>query len=898
MSAPPAHHRGHALLIMLAILVMGSVVSLVGQLDGVYGRQQQLQRTDAALAQAKEALLAYALTYRDDHDHADEMFGYLPCPDSSGKGGVFAPGDGTAAGSCGSAGASVVGLLPYVTLRLPDLRDASGNCLWYAVSGSFKNSPKAVTPMNWDAQAQLAVRDADGTVLAVPDDAQGGAAAVIFAPGLALGAQARGVIDQRCRADPAQATAYLESVAPDFVRGDRRDAAGNVTHNDRLTWLTPRDIFSRLVARADFRNPLAGMPPGQLNRLIDAQRKALDGRLWASLAAFTAAAAGTPAANAQPRNEADYEQFAAKRVGDLPELAPLQYAGKVFDGDHANWQDQFRYVVCDDIKPALGCLTLGAQNCRGALFFAGQSASGGPRPSSVKPTAPPPSRSVWLAHYFEAGAALDLLRGPATAFTGPGEYADAARSADVGVCLSPGAYLTSAQHLAATVPIVSSPAEPAAAIDLAAAALVLGNRSATLAGSGCLWFPLALPFSSSLRAYFKMRIADLGEGYVFAIVDGANNAAALHHGTLCGGATGAHLGYAAAGIARPKFGLEFDTRAQQTNDCSGGNRNDPRPDHMAFVYWGEADVATDDNCHGAGTAGSGAQPQNPRTLGTAAGIKTVQASDPHLPYDGSFPLDSDIHVRLEVDKHFDDRRVRAAQWVPASGTVSIATVAAHGLIGGQRVTLAGINPPAYDGTVGIAVDDATHFSYALATDPGTYVAGGRIAAPTDGIVGTAVWDGGRVTVTTAAAHGLVNGQPVSLAGATPAGYNGTYPASIDSATGFSFALASDPGVYAGGGRLTPALMLSLRAYVASQLPVTSGSYVSTCTAAQLRDLAVNLSDLCTQTPTLVHGDVAIDVDAVSGQALANVHAGFTSAQSSGAAGVQSVAIYNFLLKSQ
>lgn len=898
MSAPPARHRGHALLIMLAILVMGSVVSLVGQLDGVYAREQQLQRTDAALALAKEALLAYALTYRDDDEHADEMFGYLPCPDTSGKGGVFTPGDGTATGSCGSAGATVVGLLPYVTLRLPDLRDASGNCLWYAVSGSFKNSPKAATPMNWDAQAQLSVHAADGTVLVTPDDAQGGAAAVIFAPGLALGTQTRGVIDQRCRADPAEAAAYLESAAPDFVRGDRQDAVGNATNNDRLTWLTPRDIFSRLVARADFRNRLAGIPPGQLNRLIDAQRKALDGRLWAALATFTAATAGTPATNAQPKNAADYEQFAGKRVGDLPDLTPLRYAGKVFDNDHANWQDQFSYVVCDDIKPITGCLTLGAQSCRGALFFAGQSISGGPRPSNQKPTAPPPSRSTWLANYFEAGAALDLLRGPATSFAGPGEYADAIRSADVGVCLSPGAYVTSAQHLAATVPIVSSPAEPAAAIDLAAAALLLGNPAATQAGSGCLWFPLAVPFTSSLRAYFKMRIADLGEGYVFALVDGANNATALHNGTLCGGSTGAHLGYASAAIARPKFGLEFDTRAQQTNTCSGGNRNDPRPDHMAFVYWGEADVATDDNCHGAGTPGSGAQPLNPRTLGTGAAIKTVQASDPRLPGDGTFPLDTDIHVRLEVDKRFDDRLVRAAKWVPASATVSIATLTAHGFIDGQRVTLGGINPPAYDGTVSIAVDDATHFSYALAADPGSYVAGGHISAPTDGIVSTMVWGAGRVTVTTVAAHGLVNGQPVSLAGATPVGYNGTYPVSIDNATAFSFALATDPGVHVAGGSLTPAIMLGLRAYVASQLPPVGGSYTEPCSAAQLRDLAVNLSDLCTQTPTLSHNDVAIDVDAISGQALDHVYAGFTGAQSSGAAGVQSVAIYNFLLKSQ
>jgi len=898
VSTPAQRHRGHALLVMLAVLVAGSLYSVVSQLDAVQARLGHAQTTAASLALAKEALLAYALTYRDVPKHAGEVFGYLPCPDTANKGGIVLPGDGTAAGSCGTTDAIAVGLLPYATLDLPALRDASGNCLWYAVSGSFKNSPKASAPLNWDTQGQLRVLEANGLELAAPDDAHGGAAAIVFAPGVAIAQQQRSFIDQSCRADPAHAAAYLESIAPDFVGGGMLDAAGNAANNDRLAWITPREIFSRLARRADFKNPLDAVPAGQIARLIEAQRKALDGRLWAEMARFTAAASGAPGSAAQPRNHADYRQFAGKLIGDLPDLKPLAFGGRGYDADFDNWQDQFRYAVCDDLKPLAGCLVLGAQTCRGALFFGGQSAGGGPRPASAKPHAPPPSRSSWLTQYFEAGGALDLLDGPAISFSGPAQYDDADRSADVGVCLSPGAYASFAKDIGAYRPLATSLVQPEAAVNAADGTATLGNPAATAAGSGCVWLPIQMPFHASLRAYFKMRIADAGAGYVFAVVDAARNAAALHAGSLCGSSTAAHLGYAAAAVAAPKFGLEIDTRTQASGNCNGSNRNDPDANHMAFVYWGAAAVAADDNCHGAGTAGSGAEPLNPRSLVSGAGIKTVQASDPHLPHAGVFPLDTDIHVRIEADKAFDGTLIRSAQWSAGRAAVDVATASAHGLLSGQRVRIDGVNPPAYDGTVEIAVVDATRFSYAAPADPGVYVAGGRVGAPTDVDVQSAAWAGDTITVTTAAAHGFVSGQPVSLTGAVPSGYDGTHAVTVSGPRQFSFVRVGDPGVHVSGGRLTPAVTLTLRAYVASRLPVAGATYTSTCSAAQLRDLSVNLADICVHKPTLVQNKVAMDVDAITGQALAAIYAGFTNAQSAQASGLQSVTISNFLLHTQ
>lgn len=878
---------------MMVVLVMGSLYTIASQLDGVRAKLAGAETTGAALAMAKAALLTHAVTYRDRHPN--EAFGYLPCPDTADKSGLFVPGDGIAAGSCGSAGTIAVGLLPYVTLGLPELRDASDNCLWYAVSGSFKNSPKAATPLNWDTRGQLSVFDAHGAPLAAPDDADGGAAAIVFAPGRALDHQDRRFIDQRCRADPAQIAAYLERQPPDFVDGGVADAPGGSASNDRLAWITPRDIFNRVVARADFHNPLGDRPAGWFNRFIDAQRKALDGRLWASMSAFGAAGSGTPANEALPKFRADYRQFAAKWIGDLPDLKPLAFAGRNYDNDFDNWQDQFRYIVCDDLKSLVGCLTLGAQTCRGALFLGGRLAGGGPRPAAATPHAPPPSRSHWLENYFEAGGALDLLDGPAMSFGGPAQFEGG--SADVGVCLSPGAYTSFAKDIAAYLPMTASTAHPEAAVDKVAAVATLGNAAAGAAGNGCLWFPVPLPFDSSLRAYFVMRIADAGEGYVFAVVDSAANSAAMMSGGLCGSGPGAHLGYSGAAIAGPKFGLEIDMRAQETDNCNAGNRNDPRADHMAFVYRGAAMVATDDNCHGAGTAASGAEPLNPRTIGVSSGMRTVQASDPHLPHAGSFPLNTDIHVRVEVDKAFGGTPIRSASWSPA-GTVGIATGSAHGFVSGQRVTISGVNPSAYDGTFTVAVSDATHFSYPLGADPGIYRSGGRIGAPPGVAVQSAAWSAGSVTVTTAVAHGFVSGQPVSLSGASPATYDGTHIVTVTDATRFRFERPADPGAYSAGGHLLPAVALTLRAYVASRLPASgSSSYVSTCTIGHLRDLSVDLADLCTHAPTLAPPPVFLDVDA-AGQALSSVYAGFTSAQGADAAGRQSLTISRFLLWTQ
>lgn len=67
------------------------------------------------------------------------------------------------------------------------------------------------------------------------------------------------------------------------------------------------------------------------------------------------------------------------------------------------------------------------------------------------------------------------------------------------------------------------------------------------------------------------------------------------------------------------------------------------------------------------------------------------------------------------------------------------------------------------------------------------------------------WDGGVVTATATVAHGYPIGEPmlVTISGALPAGYNGTYSVTPTTSTAFTYELDSDPGVATATGVYTP-----------------------------------------------------------------------------------------------
>ncbi len=253
--------RGYALLILIALLTTAAATVTVNALTNNGNNQIARDKiTAAALAQAREALIGYAITYAETH--SGNVLGYLPCPDTSG---TDLGGEGAAAGNCGAKNVSALGRLPWKTLDLTPLRGGDNECLWYAVSGTYKYNIKTDL-MNWDTNGQLQVYDSDGTTLLTPANNQ--AVAVIFAPGTAASGQDRsGTTAPECGGNYT-ASNYLDSIgafnnatvsANANALSPFRVGDSALQTSDRMVFVTKQDIWDAMQKRNDFLSMLDNM---------------------------------------------------------------------------------------------------------------------------------------------------------------------------------------------------------------------------------------------------------------------------------------------------------------------------------------------------------------------------------------------------------------------------------------------------------------------------------------------------------------------------------------------------------------------------------------------------------------------------------------------------------------
>lgn len=233
---------------MLIILVVGIATVLVSSFNSSAINIARDKTTSLALAQAKEALIGYAITYADTHSNTVD--GYLPCPDLNASNG-----EGSSQ-TCGNKDVSSIGRLPWRTLGLEPLRDGYSECLWYAVSGTYKNNPNT-DMMNWDTQGLLSVTDANGNTVS-------DVVAVIFAPGPTLSGQDR----SPSGAAPTCGGNYTASNYLDNDGGSHDNSAVSGTAsatssyysgtssqmNDRLIYITRQDIWNAMLKRSDFKD--------------------------------------------------------------------------------------------------------------------------------------------------------------------------------------------------------------------------------------------------------------------------------------------------------------------------------------------------------------------------------------------------------------------------------------------------------------------------------------------------------------------------------------------------------------------------------------------------------------------------------------------------------------------
>ncbi|MEQ1803194.1 MAG: hypothetical protein ABL989_14795 [Gammaproteobacteria bacterium] len=264
-----ARQRGAALLIMLLLLVLGGTVlfsrSLLSQLPGAARARANAE----LLAEAKEALLGYAVTW--DATHPGEL-GFLPCPDIDATG-ILNEGEAHEL-LCGLQHRNVLGRLPWRTLGLDPGRTRGGECLWYAVSGSWKAGAIASPALlNEDSSGQFRVMAADGTTVIAGTSAAERPVAVIIAPGPPLPGQVRLTLPAGVTQCGGSFTAasYLDddaasginnatvSLGADAVDDVIAADPGATAINDQVIFITRAEIQDRLLRRADVQAKLRSL---------------------------------------------------------------------------------------------------------------------------------------------------------------------------------------------------------------------------------------------------------------------------------------------------------------------------------------------------------------------------------------------------------------------------------------------------------------------------------------------------------------------------------------------------------------------------------------------------------------------------------------------------------------
>jgi len=235
--------RGFALIALLSLAALISAFLIASALNftsaGISNERED--RSMSALRQAKVALIAYAASeqWQLYKLEVTTQPGALPCPDILHDGTENEEGDSDCVLPLTS---SLIGRLPFKTLGINDLRDASGEQLWYALSANFRKA-SGTTVINSDTQP--CDTPACNPHLTVSGTAPASnVVAVLFAPGEAILGQTR----SSNPTDPAHNNPanYLEnfSLNVDGIHFTFTTAQPSDTFNDRVLVITQAELMA------------------------------------------------------------------------------------------------------------------------------------------------------------------------------------------------------------------------------------------------------------------------------------------------------------------------------------------------------------------------------------------------------------------------------------------------------------------------------------------------------------------------------------------------------------------------------------------------------------------------------------------------------------------------------
>lgn len=362
-------------LLLFLLLGIGIAISLfLPTWNRSAGRLEQERQTQNSLNQAKQALIAYAVSV---YPSGNTRPGDLPCPDTNN--------DGKKESSCGNMSGSTgqaarLGRLPWKDLGLPDLRDGSGERLWYAVSNNFKENTRRF-PLNSDTPGSIRYVDSDGNV--VPD-----VIAVIIAPGPPIQRMNAASVQDRSAAGENTPSNYLDATATEdnadfidydaangFANGIVRDAQGRVLVNDTMLVVTYSDLMPLLERKVaatalDCLNRYAAYSDGTYNNLgrypwpVDMVNSAADHYEDVANTLFGRIPSIMTNSNASAANM-------------LPVWGAIPECSITDPWFRDNWREQVFYAIANAYKPGAtlpacgACLTIGTKaNARVAVIMA------------------------------------------------------------------------------------------------------------------------------------------------------------------------------------------------------------------------------------------------------------------------------------------------------------------------------------------------------------------------------------------------------------------------------------------------------------------------------------------------------------------------------------------------
>lgn len=475
---------GLALLVFVIAIALAISAYYFASISLVKIQADKLNKTRIALAQAKQLLLDHAITRTDLSNPSIQLgrFGFLPCP-------AIDNGEGNSVGTCELRDRNSFGWFPWRSLRSIPIRDGNGDCLLYAVSGSYKFSP-AANMLNEDSNGMFQiVNDTNVTIQGVTPPER--VVAVVFSPGDALAGQNRLFeVGSECGNDFSNYdTAYLDvfEVSPGVFADNsavntgnpdevyqfvQADVATNIgVFNDQLITITREEIWSAILARTDFNQKMSNLTEALavclsnyaagngVNRLPwPAQMNIADYRVednyddianaaqgYAGRFPFIVnnsnASIGIAGANDELFTEAACDNLLLPNGGITAHLLGVAVGSNdEYKNLWENWKDHIFYIVSQNYAPSLAaascsgnCISVNGIPRAAAVIFAGSRVAAQVRNGPVGPDI---NTKQLIFNYLE-NANVGVFPDP----TGDGAYVTAG-SNDIMFCIMDGLGVT------------------------------------------------------------------------------------------------------------------------------------------------------------------------------------------------------------------------------------------------------------------------------------------------------------------------------------------------------------------------------------------------------------------------------------------------------------------------